>query len=438
LYYTAVEDQGNFLEIGDPPFGLFYVSPVSPLLEAPYIDRASGHNEGPRFPFQYPPLNTSAKNPDSSFNWGSVEPISSGFVFNPKNTLPYSEHYEFSIERELGANTVFTASYVGNQGHKLITSIEANPVNSKLCAFLSNQNNVMNGTPTCSQFSEDPQGGFFPKSGPPIPSLRPLGPAFASNPYMSEIANSSYNSLQTSLKHQGQYSNFLFGYTYSKCIDNASGLQDSTNPFNPALSRGLCNFDLTHNFVASYSVALPFDRWTGAGGFAKKIAEGWTVSGITTFATGLPISLSETDDNSLTGITSAPVDTPQLVGSGSVLNNTNPRSGQTYFNTSLFGLEPLGQIGTARRRYFHGPGINNFDMALLKSTKLTESKEVQFRVEAFNLFNHAQFTNPNGNINSDSAFTGPNNVPQTSSGSFGFVTGTRAPRIMQVALKILF
>jgi hypothetical protein len=77
-------------------------------------------------------------------------------------------------------------------------------------------------------------------------------------------------------------------------------------------------------------------------------------------------------------------------------------------------------------------------MALLKSTKLTESKELQFRVEAFNLFNHAQFTNPNGNINSDSAFTGPNNVPQTSSGSFGFVTGTRPPRIMQVALKILF
>jgi hypothetical protein len=206
-------------------------------------------------------------------------------------------------------------------------------------------------------------------------------------------------------------------------MDNGSGLQDSTNPYNPALSRGLCNFDLTHHFVASYGVALPFDRWTGAEGFAKKVVEGWTLTGITTFATGLPVSLSENDDNSLTGITSAPVDTPQILGTGSVLHNTNPRSGQAYFNTSLFGPEPLGQIGNARRRYFHGPGINNFDLAMLKSTKLTESKQLQFRVEAFNIFNHAQFNGPNGNVNSS---------------SFGFVTSAREPRIMQVALKLLF
>jgi hypothetical protein len=314
-------------------------------------------------------------------------------------------------------------NYVGNQGHKLVTSIEANPVNSKLCLFLSNSANLAPGSPQCGPFSEDPSGGFTSASGTNYASLRPLGPSFASNPYMAEIANSAYNSLQASLKHQGQYSNFLFGYTYSKCMDNGSGLQDSTNPYNPALSRGLCNFDLTHHFVASYGVALPFDRWTGADGFAKKVAAGWTITGITTFATGLPVSLSENDDNSLTGITSAPVDTPQIVGTGSVLHNTNPRAGQAYFNTSLFGPEPLGQIGDARRRYFHGPGINNFDLALLKTTKLAESKELQFRVEAFNIFNHAQFNGPNGNVNSS---------------SFGFVTSARDPRIMQVALKLLF
>jgi hypothetical protein len=437
VYFTAVEDQGQFLEVGDPPFGLFYVSPVSPLLEAPYIDRATGNSEGQRFPFQFPPTNVSASHPDSSFNWASVEPISSGFVYDSKNRLPYSEHYEFSFQRELRTNLVLSASYVGNQGHKLITSLEANPVNAKLCAFLNNPNNVMPNTPTCGQFSEDPQGGFTAINGTTYPSLRPLGPNFASNPYEDGIANSSYNSLQLSLKHEGQYSNFLFGYTYSKCIDNASGLQDSTNPFNPALSRGLCNFDLTHNFVASYGVALPFDHWTGASGFSKAVAGGWSLSGITTFATGLPVSLSESDDNSLTGITSAPVDTPQFLG-GPVLNNTNPRSGQPYFNPSAFGLEPLGQIGDARRRFFHGPGINNFNMALLKSTKFAESKELEFRVEAFNLFNHTQFGGPNGGINADSTFTGPNNVPQANSGSFGYVTTARDPRIMQVALKLLF
>jgi hypothetical protein len=108
---------------------------------------------------------------------------------------------------------------------------------------------------------------------------------------------------------------------------------------------------------------------------------------------------------------------------GTVSEKVEARSGQAYFNTSLFGPEPLGQIGNARRRYFHGPGINNFDLALLKSTKLTESKQLQFRVEAFNIFNHAQFNGPNGNVNSS---------------SFGFVTSAREPRIMQVALKLLF
>jgi hypothetical protein len=76
------------------------------------------------------------------------------------------------------------------------------------------------------------------------------------------------------------------------------------------------------------------------------------------------------------------------------------------------------------RRYFSGPGIYNFDMALLKDTKITESMQVQFRAEAFNVFNHAQFTNPSGNIDN--------------TGVFGFVTSARDPRIMQLALKFLF
>jgi hypothetical protein len=80
------------------------------------------------------------------------------------------------------------------------------------------------------------------------------------------------------------------------------------------------------------------------------------------------------------------------------------------------------------RRYFSGPGIDNYDMALLKSTTITESTKLQFRAEAFNVFNHAQFANPNGLVNN------------TGQGGFGYVTSTGAnnPRIMQVALKFLF
>ena len=80
--------------------------------------------------------------------------------------------------------------------------------------------------------------------------------------------------------------------------------------------------------------------------------------------------------------------------------DTNPRNGQPYFNVSLFSQEQLGQFGNSRRRFFHGPGLNNFDMGLSKTTKITESKQLELRFEAFNLFNHAQFLNPSGEIGS--------------------------------------
>jgi hypothetical protein len=214
---------------------------------------------------------------------------------------------------------------------------------------------------------------------------------------------------------------FLAGDTYSKCIDNASGLQDSTNPFDPRLSVALCNFDVTQNFVFSYNWLMPFDKLVNTG-WAKKVAGGWSLSGVTSFATGLPITLTENDDNSLIGANAIPVDVPDFAG-GKVRADTNPRHGNAYFTTSLFSNELLGQFGNSRRRFFHGPGLNNFNMALLKTTKITESKQLELRFEAFNLFNHAQFTNPTGEINSS---------------SFGMVTNARDPRIMQIGAKFLF
>jgi hypothetical protein len=236
------------------------------------------------------------------------------------------------------------------------------------------------------------------------------------------VANSRYNSLQVSVSHNTGSLSFLAGYTFSKSMDNASGLQDSTNPFNPHLSEALSGFDVMHNFVFSYNWLLPFDKLLGTG-WAKKVVGGWSLSGVTNFATGLPVSLSENDDNSLIGANAIPLDVPNFSGGGPVLADTNPRHGNPYFNTSLFSNENLGQLGNSRKRFFHGPGLNNWNMALLKATRITESKELQLRFEAFNLFNHAQFTNPSGEINSS---------------TFGVVTSARSPRIMQVGAKFLF
>jgi len=250
---------------------------------------------------------------------------------------------------------------------------------------------------------------------------------FGSNPYMSTVVSSSFNSLQVSLKHNEKYANFLVAYTYEKSIDNGSTSFDATNPFNPGQSRALSVFDVPQDLTVSYTVQLPFDKLTG--GTAKRLTAGWALSGITTFAKGEPIQIAENDDLSLSGTFADTIDEPSFNPSGGpLIVNKNPRNqaGQPYFNPNYFMAEPLGQVGNIMRRFFSGPGINNFDLALLKDTQLTESTQVQFRAEAFNVFNHAQFMNPSGNFNN------------TGAGGFGFVTSARDPRIMQLALKFLF
>jgi hypothetical protein len=137
--------------------------------------------------------------------------------------------------------------------------------------------------------------------------------------------------------------------------------------------------------------------------------------------------MNEEDDQSLTGTNgtgccAGSEDVPNFTPGS--LDFTNPRSGNPYFNTALFSREMLGQLGDSDRRFFHGPGINNFDMAMVKDMHITESMAFEIRAEFFNIFNHAQFLTPNGNINAGSAF--------------GLVTGAANPRIGQLAAKFLF
>jgi hypothetical protein len=450
LFYTSVEDLSQFQEIGDPPYGLFYSPALPSTFETPYVNRLTGQVIGQPFPFQYPPTGASQKNPDTTFNWASVEPLTYALAYKTTNVTPYTESYELSIERQFGSRTVLSVSYVGNQGHHLISEIESNPANPALCLQLA----AAGATPDCSQgFSESsqftlPAGVNYPAAATANVELVPastcgtagpaqcvvnstfttFGPRFGNNPWEATIAHSAYNSFQTSLKHTSGLSSFLFGYTYSKCRDNASGLEEGINPFDPSLSTALCAFNVKHNFVGSYELQLPIDRlFHVTSGIGYMAAGGWSVSGITTFATGLPVSLSEPDDNSLTGTynSEAPIDLPQYVPSngGSLLQDTNPRHGNAYFNTNLFEPEPLGTIGDAKRRFFSGPGINNWDMALLKNTKFTESKSLELRFEAFNTWNHTQFGNPGGTFGA---------------GNFGFVQGAASARVLQVGAKFHF
>ena len=430
IYYTAFEDAPFFNAQGDAPFGFYWSSPTPPLFATPFIDRETGNDEGQRFPPALPPTNVSAAHPDNNIDWAKEEPISSSPTVATNSRVPYAEHYNLSLQRQFGKSTLASVSYVGTQGHRLVGDVEANPGIPGLCLSVSQPNQVVAGTATCVPNGEN--GVYYPVSGGVINSTRaPFGAKFASDAYFATMANSNYSSLETTLRHTMGRLEFLAGYTYSKALDNASGWgsgADLINPVNPKISKSLSAFDMTHNFVMSYSYRVPFDRlWQ-----RNRLTDGWILTGITRFTTGLPILLQETDDHSLLGTGfSGPcgcmVDVPNVTPGS--LKFTDPRIGNPatganpYFNNSLFSDETVGYLGDANRRYFHGPGLNNWDMALLKDLRLTESKKLEFRAELFNAFNHAQFALPTGNILNS---------------TFGFVTGANAARIGQFAVKFLF
>ncbi len=457
MFYTSFEGATDFNEIGDAPFGN-YTGPGEPTFASPFIPRGAG-NCAPNpscvnlFPVQPPPKHFSASNPASGFPYdnltdfyGAFGGIGSSPAFYNKNHLPYAENYELSIQRQITSSDLLTVSYVGTQGHSLLSSLSANPGIPSLCLALlsvgcgpSGENNIytaLDGTVTAGT-----RGPFSaPYRNTPVNGVY-ITP-FGNDSYFITIGKSSYNSAQVNWRHTSHGLQLLLGYTFSKSLDNSSGYGEQINPVNHALSRGLSAFDSTHNFVVSYAYTLPFDRLGGP----KRLTNGWQVSGITRFSTGLPVTILETDDRSLLGTgfggpITLPVDTPNLLGPVQKMDIRS--NGGQFFSASSFGPVALGQEGTANRRFFHGPGINNWDFAVLKNTQLTERLNLQFRAELFNVFNHAQFLNPSGLVsyNCPTPLTiSPTGCTQTSStlSTFGVVTAAQSPRIGQLSLKLNF
>ncbi len=427
MFYTAIEGLSASIMSANPPYGYDYDSSTigPPLFATPFVAAATGQTFGQPFPSPIPAYGASAGNPNTSVDWSKYEPITGVPSFFRSNVTPYSQSYMFSFERQLTPNTVFSVSYVGSQSHHLLAGISANPGNPALCLSVSEPEQVMPGTPTCGPFSE---GGIFTRANGQTVQVRgPFSAQFDAVTYQKTIGNSNYNALEVSLRHSSKSLDVMASYTYGKSLNDSSSLAEPLNPIDPGLSKALSAFDMRHNFVVSYKYVLPADRLTGR---RNRWTEGWALSGITRFTTGLPVTLYNNNDTSLlgtipNGINNNGVDTPN-VSHGRLEINENPRNGKPAFNTSLFSLPALGEMGTAARRFFSGPGISNFDMALEKRAQLSESKSVELRLEAFNIFNHAQFYGPaavNGNI---------------SSPAFGQVLNAAVPRLLQAAVKFHF
>jgi hypothetical protein len=294
---------------------------------------------------------------------------------------------------------VFEVAYVGSKGTKLLTARDIN----------------------------QPQPSVLPPGLPfvPRPDFR-----FDDIDLLESRANSNYNALQARFQQRlSRGFTALASYTWSKSIDDASNFFSSTgdpnfpqNSYNVAAERGRSNFDVRHRLSVSYSYALPLGK--GLQGWTSTLLSGWETNGIVTLQSGRPftVALLSEIDNSGTGrsiLGFGANDRPNLVGNPELSSRTPER----WFNTGAFAFPAPGTFGNAGRNILDGPGFQNVNASLVKNTALSERFNLQFRAEAFNLFNHPNFNLP------DNFFPSP---------SFGRVSSARDPRHIQFGLKLLF
>src|SRR5438132_353885 len=426
IFYTAFQGLSAGIMYGVPPYGYNYLSPAPPLFETPFVTAADGTNNGQRFPLPPPPLGASAGNPVSNIDWSKFIPVNADPFFGNDNKTPYSENYMLSVQRELAANAVATASYVGSRGHNILVIRQANPGNPALCLSVSQPDQVAPGSPRCGPFAEN--SIFVTKDGQVINGTRgPLGPAYGTMTRQETTGYSRYNALELNLRYTRGNASVQAGYTLSKSVDVASNLGEQVNPFDIHRSEAPSAFDMRHNFVVSYNYDLPFGRLFGR---RNEWTERWTISGTTRFSSGFPVTLYNSADTSLlgtfgNGVNNNLVDTANYSPGCDLQVNRDPAKGPA-FNTSCFSLPALGEIGSAPRRFCYGPGIQNFDMALIKNVSLTPNKSLQVRVEAFNVLNQPQFYGAgavDGNITSS---------------TFGQIVAAASPRLIQIATKFVF
>ena len=415
MFYTAIPGLSAAIMFGTAPNGYNYV-PNSVLFAQPFLT-TNGTPVIPGviqpFPIKAPAFGASASNPNNTVNWSAVEPVSADPAYASNNRVPYSEQWNLSIERQFKANTLLSISYVGNEGHRLLAIAPFNSANPQACLALNAK------SPGSCGPSNDNQ-------------TRPLWPAFAGDSLQQTIANSSYNAMEVTLRHTGAHQSLLIGYTWGKSFDDASSVGEEVLPGNLHYTHALSAFDMKENFVASYRYDLPVDTLLHR---KDRLTTGWSVTGITRFATGFPVTLSDANDDSLlgsnpNGVNNNYIDLPSCTAGALNINN-NGRTGMAAFNTALFSRPTVGTLGNCPRRFFYGPGINNWDLTLQKDVTIREGKTLQIRAETFNTFNHTQFY---GNPNTGApAVNGSIGSP-----AFGMIENAAPPRVMQLGFKFSF
>jgi hypothetical protein len=393
IYYLLFERFGSEDQLAlNAPFLINNVQTVSPTATAPLFFLQDGF-----------PANSLDPNQTGLLSRVRVRAV------DPATPTPYVQQWSVGIQRELPWHLLGGVDYVGTHASHL---------------------NVL------ADFNQP----FFNADGSST-NLKPF-PGFGYIEYQRAVGFGKYNGLEATLERRlRQGFSLRFAYTYSRSIDNTpqeleNNSGSSPNGYDYASWTGASDFDTPHRFVGSYVYELPFGRGRHFvnSGFLSYIIGGFRTSGVYTFASGRPFTVSSggTIANSLDSF-GAVAATPNLVGTPHTLGNVD-----CWFfvagNKSCAALEPgltdayqlqaAGSLGNVGRNTLRGPHTNVFDFALIRDFPIHESLGLQFRWEVFNLTNTVQFGQPSNNFSSSSA------------GTITSLAGD--PRVMQFALRLSF
>jgi len=392
--------------------------------------------------------------PPASCTGGANVPVPGCSIFAPQGIQPDAktptvQEWNFTVEQHLSSNTVLRVAYVGSFGIHGLLSLDPNTIPAAICsnpAGCQAGGTTAGGTPaTAANQSHVPQGAqYIPVGTRPNPSV---GAGF----FWYTEGNSRYNALQTDIvRRLSQGFQFRINYTWSKNLDMNSGLTgaQSNNQAQMILNRndlsrdwGPSALNVAHQVSISAHYELPFGkgrRWMGnTGALGNHIVSGWQVNAITTLLSGFPFTPQFGSNRSGDGDTRNP-DRPSVNGafSGPVVTG-NPNR---WFNPAAFIAPAAGTWGNLGRGVYYGPGLATVDLSVFKNTAISERVNLQFRAEAFNLLNHANYGTPNATV-----FSGTTVDPVTKltvpavNPSAGLITSTATfSRQIQLGLKLIF
>lgn len=438
LYFNRDSEEAQLQNLEDPPFGISSVGAAdiningvsgSPGFAAPFTDVAGrpGFSEANRFPYTFP-------TPGQSIDFSSLAPYDLSGI-DPGYDVPYTYNFNLNVERQLPGNQLLTIGYVGSLGRHLVRAYEADQETAAGHAAAVAMCNSL-GSAGCQTMATSNLSLSYPQW------FTETSGNFISVGHVHTDGSSSYHSLQVSVNKQmthGLY--YILAYTYGHALDNGSSFESSgfgnsndlvgTNwvPGYQYLSYGNSEYDARHTFRAGYGYLIPLPHSLKQNYLVNEAIGGWHFIGITTLQSGNPVSIGEGGLNrslwcndSSYSFYNCP-DTPET--STFHISHMNPRgAGNLWFDPTVFTPEPLGTFGNVKRNFFSGPGFNYSDFTLYKDFPMGRAdspRYIELRLEAFNAFNHANFSPPDGQLSDGYANT------SGTGGTFGQITSVVSP-----------